>query len=180
MTKPKSPWVPPQLSALLCALLWLRPSSSLDMQAICGTFSILLSFHLHTCIMPKCCHLYFSKNHEMFSCLKAKTYHKKPIPSACFLCQMSLKSSFSSTHEVWMVSDLPSWNLLCSTSFIQLTSRKPSWHHFLIHPAYLFLQHPSFFQLITIFQIHLFCGATLPTDCCLYGLCASLLCTHVL
>lgn len=83
-------------------------------------------------------------------------------------------------HEVWMASDLPSWNLLCSTSFIQLTSRKPSGHHFLIHPAYFFLQHPSFLQHVTIFKIHLFCDATLPTDCWLYGLSASLLCTHVM
>lgn len=82
-----------------------------------------------------------------------------------------------------MASHLPSWNLLCSTSFIKLTSRKPSWHHFLIHPAYSFLQHPSFLftvvLYITIFKIHLFCDATLSTDCYLYGLYASLLHTHM-
>lgn len=82
-----------------------------------------------------------------------------------------------------MASHLPSWNLLCSTSFIKLTSRKPSWHHFLIHPAYSFLQHPSFLftvvLYITIFKIHLFCDATLSTDCCLDGLYASLLHTHM-
>lgn len=69
-----------------------------------------------------------------------------------------------------MASDLPVWNLLCSTSFIQLTSRKPCRHHFLIHPAYFFLQHPSFLQHGTIFKIHLFCDATLPTDCMVFML----------
>lgn len=64
VTKPKSLGVPPWFSALLCALLWLSPSSSLDMQAICGTFSILLLFHLHSYIMPKYCHLCTSKTRK--------------------------------------------------------------------------------------------------------------------
>lgn len=39
----------------------------------------------------------FLQNHEMFSCLKAKTYHKNLFLQLAFLCQISLKSPFSST-----------------------------------------------------------------------------------
>lgn len=71
--------------------MWLRPSSSLDMQATCGTFSILLLFHLHSCIVPKES-LVFVQNYKILGCSKAKPYYKNlPILSACIITSQDWK-----------------------------------------------------------------------------------------
>lgn len=109
VTKPKSLGVPPQSSALLCTLLWLRPSSSLDMQAICGTFSILLLFHLRSCIMPKYCHFCFSEPIKHSAASKLKHITKPLFLQLAFSCHsavISLKSPHSSSSDVFYLQGL--------------------------------------------------------------------------
>lgn len=132
-----------------------------------------------------------SPNPWKLSCLKAKTYHRKSIPSACIF--MSFSCNLTQTPLLFHLSTeallptrsgclqifqagicsaaLPSFNSQAGNQvgIISSSTQPPS-----SCSTLLFLQH------ITTFKIHLFCDATLPTDCCLYGLYASFLHTHVL